>query len=302
MLRLTPVEPEQSCKELKRIPDKFHPNAKETSNFFRVLARSSAALNAYLRSEKALADGRLTPRQREQIALTVAEINGSKYCLAAHNAISRRMGLSDEEIRLARKASASDPKAEAMLHFVRAIVIQRGEISDADFGALRKAGFSEAEATEILANIVLNIFSNYFNLMASTEVDFPAAPQIDAQHYTRQNPSEEKPVKTKSSNVTKAAILAVLLLAGSSLRALTQTDTLASSQIQSIDRTNMSITVKQRGRDETVTLYITSETRFFKNGQPAITSDLKAGDEVSGLVRKNSEGKVEAVRIQIRNP
>ena len=60
-----------------------------------------------------------------------------------------------------------------MLRFTQAVVLQRGEISDDDFQALRKAGFTDAQIVEIVANIALNIFSNYFNSVAKTEVDFP---------------------------------------------------------------------------------------------------------------------------------
>jgi hypothetical protein len=60
-----------------------------------------------------------------------------------------------------------------MLRFTQAVVLQRGEISDEDFQALRKTGFSDAQIVEIVANIGLNIFSSYFNSMAKTEVDFP---------------------------------------------------------------------------------------------------------------------------------
>ena len=60
-----------------------------------------------------------------------------------------------------------------MLRFTRAVVLQRGDISDEDFQALGKAGFTAAQMIEIVANIALNIFSNYFNSVAKTEVDFP---------------------------------------------------------------------------------------------------------------------------------
>jgi alkylhydroperoxidase family enzyme len=42
--------------------------------------------------------------------------------------------------------------------------------------AVRTAGYSDAEITEIVANVAVNIFTNYFNLVAQTEVDFPRVP------------------------------------------------------------------------------------------------------------------------------
>lgn len=130
-------------------------------------------MKAYLLAEEALGNGRLTLHQREEISLAVAEINGSNYCLATHELAGKQAGLSDEEVTLARKAWSNDAKTKAMLHFVQAVVLQRGEISDDDFSALRTAGFAEAEIIEILANVVLNIFTNYFNLLAQTDLDHP---------------------------------------------------------------------------------------------------------------------------------
>ena len=142
-------------------------------NFLHLLANSPAALEAYVAWAAALAQGQLTPRQRELLALTVAEINGAKYCLSAHYALARKLGLEEAEIRAARHAAAADRDTHAMLRFAQAVAIQRGEISDADFQSLRQAGFTDALVTEIVSNIALNIFTNYFNSVARTDIDFP---------------------------------------------------------------------------------------------------------------------------------
>jgi len=142
-------------------------------NFLHLLANSPAAFKAYVACAGALGQGELTPRQRELLALTVAEINGAKYCLSAHYALARKLGLDEAEIRSARHATAADQQTHAMLRFAQAVAIQRGEVSDADFQSIRQAGFTDALVTEIVSNIVLNIFTNYFNSVARTEVDFP---------------------------------------------------------------------------------------------------------------------------------
>src|SRR6266436_5398113 len=71
------------------------------------------------------------------------------------------------------KRTRNEPKADTMLRFTRAVVLQRGDISDEDFQALGRAGFTDAQIIEIVANIALSIFSNYFSSVAKTEVDFP---------------------------------------------------------------------------------------------------------------------------------
>jgi uncharacterized peroxidase-related enzyme len=177
MLRLNPIEESQGGDEMQRILDLSQMTFEEAPNFLKVLAHSLPTLRAYGAAEKSLLNGHLTARFREQIALAVAEINSSNYCLVAHANAAKEAGLTEEEIHLARRATASEAKEEALLRFTQEVVLQRGKISDEDFCAVVKAGFSQAEVVEIIANIALNIFTNYLNLVAKTEVNFPM-PQV----------------------------------------------------------------------------------------------------------------------------
>ena len=143
-------------------------------NFLRLLANSPPAFKAYLGCMDALARGQLTPRQRELLALCIAEINGARYCLSAHCDSARKIGLDAEEIDWARRATARDLPTRAMLRFAQSVTLQRGELSELDFKALRLAGLTDALIAEIITHIALNIFTNYFNRVACTDIDFPA--------------------------------------------------------------------------------------------------------------------------------
>jgi uncharacterized peroxidase-related enzyme len=173
MERLVPVNLNLGQLETPPVPSPSWAELLPECNFLQLLANSPSATQGYLAFESALAHGRLTPRQREAIALIVAEINGSKYGLSAHYAAAKKAGLTDGEIQLARKASSPDAKTMALLRFTRAVTLQRGEVSDADFQPLRKVGFTDVEIPEIVANIALNIFTNYFNNAIRSVVDFP---------------------------------------------------------------------------------------------------------------------------------
>jgi uncharacterized peroxidase-related enzyme len=173
MSRLTPIQTNGANSELKRSLKHTRLKLKKAPRFFHLLANSPASLRAYIQADAALVRGQLTPRERQQVALAVAEINGSSYSLSAHYDTGKSLGLTHREMQLARNAAATDPKANTMLRFTQAVVLQRGEVSDDDFQSLGKAGFTDAQIVEIIANIALNIFSNYFNSVAKTEVDFP---------------------------------------------------------------------------------------------------------------------------------
>jgi uncharacterized peroxidase-related enzyme len=130
-------------------------------------------LKGYLDLNEALAAGVLDHRFREQIAIAVAQTNSCGYCLAAHHALGALAGLRPEEMTRNRDARSTEPRREAGLQFAKAIVTERGQVSDAAMARVRAAGFDDAEIVEIVANVALNVLTNYINLVAQTVVDFP---------------------------------------------------------------------------------------------------------------------------------
>jgi uncharacterized peroxidase-related enzyme len=149
-------------------------------NIIATMANSTAVANAYLGFSQSLSSGSLPARLREQIALVVGKTNNCGYCVAAHTALGKEAGLTEAETCDARRAQAKDEKEQAALSFAQKVVSERGWVSDEDVQRVREAGYDDGEIGEIVANVALNIFTNYFNHVAGTEVDFPAAPELAA--------------------------------------------------------------------------------------------------------------------------
>jgi len=152
-----------------------------TPNMMKTMAHSPTVLGAYLNFSGALA-GVLDEPLRTEIAIAVAQGNSCEYCLSVHAMFGKSAGLGTEELALSRESLSQDAKRQAALQFAQQIVARRGEVSDQDLAALRQAGYTDAEITAIVAHVALNIFTNYFNLVAQTEVDFPRVPLALAQH------------------------------------------------------------------------------------------------------------------------
>jgi uncharacterized peroxidase-related enzyme len=147
-------------------------------NLFRVFANSPAALNGYLGLSNTLASGMLDAKTQDRIALAVAELNGCGYCLSAHTYLGKHVSkLEDDEIMANRKGASHDQKADAAVKFAVTTVRERGHVSDADFNAVRDAGFNDAEIVEIVLQVALNTLTNYVNEVAKTDVDFPVVVQ-----------------------------------------------------------------------------------------------------------------------------
>ena len=178
MPRLNTVNPETAQGKAKLLLDGVQKSLGMTPNIMRMLANSPAALEAYLGLMRALGGASIDGKTREAIALATSGANGCDYCVAAHTALGKIAGLSKQETCDARRATASDEKESQALQFARQIVSSRGFVADEDVERVRQAGYTDGEIAEIVANVALNIFTNYFNHVADTEVDFPVAPEL----------------------------------------------------------------------------------------------------------------------------
>ncbi len=184
MSRIETVNPAQATGKAKELLDGVKSKLGMTPNLMRVMANSPAVLDAYLKFSGTLGSGDLPAKTREQIALTVGQANSCDYCLSAHSAIGKMVGLSADQILDSRRGSSSEPTTNAVLRFARQLVDKRGLVSDADLEAVRSAGLNDGAIAEIVANVALNIFTNYFNHVAETEIDFSRAEAINDAHDT----------------------------------------------------------------------------------------------------------------------
>ncbi len=180
MSRLPAINPDHATGHAQELLRGVENNLGFVPNVVRTMANSSAVLEGYLEFSKALAKGRLPSKLREQIALTVAEVNGCQYCLAAHAAIGKTVGLSEEAIEDSRQVISPDSQTAAVLQFARKLVIERGMVSTADLAHLHGVGFNDGDIAEIIANVSLSLFTNYFNHAVKTKLDFPEVSELQA--------------------------------------------------------------------------------------------------------------------------
>jgi len=141
-------------------------------NLFRTAAQAPAALDALIALFGATAKGSLPARTREAIALAVAQVDGCDYCLAAHTVLGKGAGLGPDDIAAARSGAGSPAAALA-----RALVETRGHVTDDQVAAARAGGLGDRELLEVVANVALNVLTNYLNTLAQTAIDFPAVPR-----------------------------------------------------------------------------------------------------------------------------
>ena len=173
MQRLNSVDPASASGKTKELLDFVMQRTGRIPNMVRMMAYSPAALGGYLNLAGALADSTLSPTVRDSVAILVAADGESDYTLAAVCTLARKGGLGDDDIAAAQRAHARDPGTAAALRFSENLLEKRGHVSASEVDELMEAGFTDGEVAEIVAAVILNIYRNYFNLVAGPEIDFP---------------------------------------------------------------------------------------------------------------------------------
>ena len=145
-------------------------------------------LAAYAHSETALADflafqnrkSSLNNKEKEVINLIVSEVNTCNYCKAAHTAIGKMNGFTDEQILEIRSGAASfDPKLDALAKFVKDISVNRSKATPEVVDNFLAAGYTNESIVDTVIIIGEKTITNYLFGAVGFEIDFPAAPELE---------------------------------------------------------------------------------------------------------------------------
>jgi alkylhydroperoxidase family enzyme len=175
MARLNSIDPVSANGKTKELLDLVQQNRGRIPNMIRLMANSPAALGGYVNFATALAGSALSAEVRDLISVLVAARGEADYTLAVTCGIARKSGLTEADIAAARQAKSENPRTHAALRFCEVLLEKRGHISSSNLDALKEAGFSDGEIAEIIAFVALNIYRNYFSLVAMPEIDFPVS-------------------------------------------------------------------------------------------------------------------------------
>ncbi len=145
------------------------------NTFAAIAAHGPAALKSVLAADAVLASGSLSKRDQETIKLIISGVAGCDYCVAAHSLLGKLAGLKPDELKNIREGKPSgDGKRDALARFVRKLSETSGTVSDEEFAAIKAAGYSDAQLVEISLAFATTVFTNVFNRINDTEIDFPA--------------------------------------------------------------------------------------------------------------------------------
>jgi len=157
--------------------DNLAKNIGHVPNLFAVYAHSENALGTYL----ALSGSKtsLKAKEKEVVNLGVSQVNDCAYCLAAHTAISKMQGFTDEQIIELRRGSASfDSKLDALAKLTKSIAENKGHADEQLVENFFSAGYNEGSLIDVVVAVGDKTITNYIYALTKIPVDFPAAPAL----------------------------------------------------------------------------------------------------------------------------
>ena len=141
-------------------------------NMFATMAESPAAVNGYAALEDVLSKGTFSSAERQLLHTTISSENGCLYCSAAHSTLAGMLKADEARIAEARgEAAPSATRHGALIAFTREVIRERGQVSADALQQFFEAGFTKAQALEVVANIGLKTISNFIDGFAHVQLD-----------------------------------------------------------------------------------------------------------------------------------
>ena len=171
---LAPIQPEDASGVAHDLLAQVQKRLGRVPNMTKVMATSPTLLTSYLALSAAVGSGTIPAAVRDRLAIATAQLNGCEYCLSAHTYIGSNVSkVPAEELDAARHSGSTNPHVAALLMLSRAIAENAGDVAEDTIAQARDAGVTNEEIGELVANLALNVLTNYFNVLARVENDWP---------------------------------------------------------------------------------------------------------------------------------
>ncbi|WP_077529861.1 carboxymuconolactone decarboxylase family protein [Vreelandella utahensis] len=146
-------------------------------NLHAVLAEAPQTLKAYGTLHELFTNTSLNNDEITVVWQTINVEHECTYCVPAHTAIAKQMGVSEEISQALRNETPlPDDKLEALRTFTKQVIAKRGNVEKADLDAFFNAGYGQQQVLEVILGLAQKTISNYVNHIAETPLDDPFQP------------------------------------------------------------------------------------------------------------------------------
>ena len=141
-------------------------------NLFATLGLSDNGLQRYISFQNDKSS--LSNKEKEVVNLVVSEVNNCKYCKAAHTAIGKMNGFTDEQALELRSGNASfNEKYDALVKLAKNITENRGHIDKMLLDNFISAGYNQGNLVDVILQVGEKTITNYLHSITLIPIDFP---------------------------------------------------------------------------------------------------------------------------------
>lgn len=148
-------------------------------NLYATIGYSANALGSFLAFQGAQANGTFSTKEREAVYLAVSQVNGCNYCLAAHTALGKMNGFTEDETIELRQGNSENPRLKVIVDLASNIAANRGRASEEKVEAFFAQGFDNAALIDLIALVADKTLANYVHNLTQVSIDFPEVKSIE---------------------------------------------------------------------------------------------------------------------------
>ncbi len=181
MKNITVPTREQVDSKSQQIFDSIEKNVGMLPNIYATIGYSSDALENFLGFSEKAGKSSFNAKEIEAIKLAVSEANGCEYCKAAHTAIAKMNGFSEEETLKLRAGVIEDERLRILSQLAREIALNRARVDEEYLDNFYAQGFDEKALIDLISAVIAITFTNYTHILTQVPVDFPAAKELSEE-------------------------------------------------------------------------------------------------------------------------
>ena len=170
---------DQVSPEAQQIFDNLKKQVGMVPNLFATIGYSANALGSYLTFQGAQANGTFNAKEREAVFLAVSQVNVCAYCQAAHTALGKMNGFTEEETIELRQGKSENSRLNVIAALAKDITENRGRASEEKVEAFFAEGFDNAALIDLIALVADKTLANYVHNLTQIAIDFPEAKPIE---------------------------------------------------------------------------------------------------------------------------
>lgn len=167
-LQTIETAPEKSKPTLKALEERFGflPNAIAT------MANSPVLLNGFVGIFGIFHGGSFDEIEKQVLLLTNAVTIKCPWTVAAHSTFAIEDGIAESEVKAIRAGRLPrDPKYAALSALTKALIENKGNVTDADIDKFISAGYSKAQILEVVTGVGVSTMAATTANMAGTPID-----------------------------------------------------------------------------------------------------------------------------------